>query len=83
MKNWLRDLAAKLKADLLKAHKSLTIWFNSAMGAIVVALPIAQDNFAQLQDYLPANFYHYAMGAVVVGNIVLRFKTSTSLAGKP
>jgi hypothetical protein len=33
-------------------------------------------------DYLPANLYHYLMGALVVGNIFLRFKTTTALANK-
>ncbi len=78
----LRDLWPKLRADVAKAHKSLTIWFNSVMGAVVVVLPMAQDNFVQLQDYLPANLYHYLMGALVVGNIVLRFRTTTALAAK-
>ncbi len=79
---WLLDLWAKLKADIVKAHKSLTIWFNSVMGVLVVALPAAQDSMPQLQDYMPANVYHYAMGVLVVGNILLRFKTSGALADK-
>ena len=82
MKNWLPDVWARFKGDVVNAHKSLTIWFNGIMGAAVVALPIAQDNFAQLQDYLPANPYHSMMGAVVVGNIILRFKTNGALAEK-
>lgn len=80
---YLEDLLSKVQADAVKAHKSLTIWFNSAMGAAVVALPMAQDQLPQLQDFLPANLYHYLMGALVVGNIILRFKTNTALADKP
>lgn len=82
MRQYLKDLCAKLKADLAKAHKSLTIWFNGAMGVAVVGLPMAQDSMPQLQDYLSANLYHYAMGALIVGNIILRFKTTSSLAEK-
>jgi hypothetical protein len=82
MKTWLKDLLDKLKADAVKAHKSLTIWFNSIMGAAVVALPIAQEQMPQLQDYLPASLYHYGMGALIAGNIILRFKTSGALADK-
>lgn len=82
MKSFLKDVWIRFKADIVKAHKSLTIWFNSVMGILVVALPMAQDNFAQLQGYLPANFYHYFMGAVIIGNIVLRFRTSAPLSAK-
>ncbi len=82
MKPYLKDHLAKLKADAVKAHKSLTIWFNSVMGVAVVVLPMAQDNFAQLQDYLPAELYHDMMGLLVVGNIILRFRTSTALSAK-
>ncbi len=79
---YLKDLAAGIRADLKGAKKSLTIWFNSLMGAVVVALPMAQDSLPQLQDYLPANVYHYLMAALVVGNIILRFRTSSALADK-
>ncbi len=82
MKSWFIDLLAKLRADIVKAHRSLTIWFNSVMGVLVVALPAAQDSMPQLQDFVPANVYHYAMGVLVVGNILLRFKTSGALADK-
>ncbi len=82
MKRYFADLWARTRANLAKAHKSLTIWFNSLMGALVVGLPVAQDSLPQLQDYLPANLYHYLMGALVLGNILLRFKTSVALADK-
>jgi len=64
------------------AWKSWTIWFNGVATAIVLGLPSAQDAFPQLQAYLPANVYKYAMAALVVGNILLRFKTNKSLADK-
>ncbi len=79
---WLRDLWRKISADLSRAHKSFTIWFNGLMAIAVTALPMAQDNLPQLQDYFPANFYHYLMGALIVGNIALRFKTNGALAEK-
>lgn len=82
MKSYLKDLRAKLSADAAKAHKSLTIWFNSIMGMAVVAMPALQDQLPQLQGYLPANLYHYAMGMLIVGNIILRFKTNGALADK-
>lgn len=79
---YIKDLFAKIKADAVRAHKSLTIWFNGVMAAAVVALPFAQDQLPQLQDYLPASLYHYGMGALIVGNIILRFKTNGALADK-
>ena len=82
MKHYLLDLWDKVRADAARAHKSMTIWFNSVMGMVVVALPSAQDQLPQLQEYLPAGMYHYLMGALIVGNIILRFKTTTALAAK-
>lgn len=82
MAEWMKDLWMQFSADLKKAHKSMTIWFNGIMGTIVIALPLAHDQLPQLQDYLPAAIYHYLMGAVVFGNIILRFKTTRALAQK-
>ncbi len=79
---YLKDLLSKLRANLVKAHKSMTIWFNGVMAAAVVALPMLQEQMPQLQEYLPASLYHYGMGALIVGNIVLRFKTNGALAEK-
>lgn len=82
MKAWFKDKLARLKADVAKAHKSMTIWFNSAMGFVIVALPYAQANLPQLQPYLPDGLYNHAMVVLVVGNIILRFKTRVALAAK-
>lgn len=68
--------------NLKKAHKSITIWFNSVMGLAVVLLPLAQDQLPQLQSYVPANVYQFAMGALIVGNILLRFRTVVALKDK-
>ncbi len=71
-----------VKAHLKGALRSFTIWFNALMAIAVTALPVAQDSFPQLQDYLPTNLYHWAMGALIVGNLLLRVKTNCSLAEK-
>lgn len=69
--------------DKLKnSWKSWTIWFNAFASAILLGLPSAQDAFPQIQSYLPANVYKYAMGALILGNILLRFKTNKSLSDK-
>jgi len=71
-----------LKAKLQKLHKSATIWFNSIAGTVVVGLPQAQDNFPNLMGHIPDKFYHYGMAVLVIGNIILRFKTNRPLEQK-
>lgn len=69
--------------DHLKgAWRSWVIRFNMAVGALASVLPMAQDSFPQLQPYIPANVFQYAMAALIIGNMLLRFKTSGSLADK-
>jgi len=76
------DNLKALRAKLAKMHKSLTIWFNGITGSLVVLLPFLQDQMPQLNPFLSENFFRYAMGAIVIGNIILRFKTAKSLAEK-
>lgn len=72
----------KLKQRLANAHKSLTCLFNGFVGSAVVLLPQAQESFPQLQGYMDAGMYKTAMGVLIVGNILLRFKTTCDLADK-
>jgi hypothetical protein len=62
--------------------KSWTIWVNGIASAVVAGLPMLQENFPQLQPYIPANFYKYAMLVIIAINIVLRFKTNKPLEQK-
>lgn len=71
-----------LKPKLQKLHKSATIWFNGVGAMVIMGLPQAQDSFPQFQGYIPEKFYHYGMGALVLGNILLRFKTTKALQDK-
>lgn len=69
--------------DKLKgAWRSWTIHFNAWMGVVLGGLPMAQDSFPQLQPYIPANLFQYGMAALIVGNLLLRFKTNSDLAHK-
>lgn len=70
--------AAKLKG----LKKSLTAWFNAAFASVVLALPMLQDTFPQLQAYLPDNVYKVMIVIVIVGNFLIRFKTTQDLADK-
>lgn len=71
MKNWIRG-----------ATRSATMWFNAVLGSVLTAVPIVQDAFPQLKEYMPDSWYRWGMGALVVGNILLRLKTNSSIPEK-
>ena len=62
--------------------KSLTVWFNTIVATVVSGLPFAIDSFPQVKGYVPDNIYSTAWVVLVVGNILLRFKTNSDLADK-
>lgn len=64
------------------ALRSLTIWVNGLAAAALAAAPVLQDSFPALQPYLGPDAYKYGMGAIVLANVLLRIRTSTSLADK-
>jgi hypothetical protein len=72
----------KIKIWLVGAFKSSTIWFNSAIGMLIVALPDIQNSLPQLSQFIPINIYHYLSIAAIIGNIALRAKTNKSLTEK-
>lgn len=64
------------------AWRSWTIHFNFWTAVIIECLPMAKDSFPELQPYIPANLFQYGMAALIVGNLVLRFKTTSCLSCK-
>jgi len=64
-----------LKAKLINSWKSFTNWFN-VIGAAVLQTIILDPS---LQELLAINDL---MWVILVGNIILRFKTTQSLADK-
>jgi hypothetical protein len=80
--DWIKDKLNDLLADVKRAYVSLTIWVNGVVLTIISILPLAQDYFPQMQEYLSPSFYKAAMGAIVFINIILRFKTTTALRDK-
>lgn len=62
--------------------KSLTVWFNSIGAAVLIGLPLAQESLPQLAQYIGPDLYKKLMAAVIVGNILLRFRTSKPLEQK-
>lgn len=69
-------------AKLRGLKKSLTAWFNAVFASVVIALPMLQDTFSQLQAYLPENIYRVMIIIVIIGNFMIRFKTTSDLADK-
>lgn len=67
--------------DKLKgAWKSWTIRFNAGAALVIAYLPMAQDSFPQMHQFLPDNVYQIGMLVLVVANTLLRFKTNTCLS---
>lgn len=62
--------------------KSWTVWFNGVIVALIALLPQLQDALPQLAPYVSPEIYKNATLFIVVVNLCLRFKTSTSLAAK-
>jgi len=57
-----------LVADWRQAWK----WF-STQGLIVLSIaPVVYENFAFVQDFVPASTYHYTMGALGLATLVSR-----------
>ena len=64
------------------AWRSKTIWFNTLVGIVIAGIPIVQETLPQLAPFIPAQFYQYGMGVMIVANMILRFVTTQSLAAK-
>lgn len=71
-----------IKARLRGMWKSLTIWFNGVLATVMAALPVLQDSIAQVREFVTADTYKALALALVVGNVLLRFRTTKDLADK-
>ncbi len=67
---------------LKNAWKSLTIWFNSLAGIVVMMGDTIKENLPMMQQYMTAENVKVAAIVVVAINVALRFKTNSSLADK-
>jgi len=75
-------LAQRFWRDCLKLHRSVTVWFNSALAFIAFVLPEIELFLPQLKDYLPEDNYKMLMLVALTGNFVIRFKTTKALRDK-
>lgn len=69
-----------MKNKLRGAWRSATVWFNSTLLAMLPLFEAVKSSVPELQSYLPDSAYKWVGLAVVVGNLLLRFKTNTDLA---
>lgn len=67
---------------LMGAFKSITIWFNSVIGAVMVAVPLIQEALPQLETILSPVDYQRLITALIIGNVLLRIKTTKALTDK-
>lgn len=76
--NYLQALIQKLKG----AKRSLTIWFNGVVSSVALLLPELVAFLPQIKEYLPTNFYGHLLVIALVGNFLIRFRTSSALEDK-
>lgn len=62
--------------------KSLTIWFNGILLALLPLMEYLKDSLPQLQEWLGADLYRTVGLIVVIGNILLRYKTNKPVSEK-
>lgn len=82
MYSYLYDCWTRLLAKCIRMHRSWVIRFNAFGAAIITGLPYLQDQWPQLQGLINDRFYHTALTIIILGNMVLRFKTSKPLEQK-
>ena len=64
------------------AVKSVTMWFNGVAVAFVLAAPEIINIVPQMKPYLTDARFEQTMLVVLIGNILLRVKTKSSLKDK-
>jgi hypothetical protein len=82
MKYWLHDKKVNLICDLKRIHTSMTIWFNGVVGMVALYLPELLTLMPQLQEYMEAPDYATWMKVLLIGNFLLRFKTTKAMRDK-
>jgi hypothetical protein len=70
------------KSKLRGAAKSNTIQFNVALIAMLPVFEAFIEAVPQFEQYVPGDIYKMMGLIAVIGNILLRFKTTTALADK-
>ena len=64
----------------MKAYwKSFTLWFNSAAASLALVLPELMVQLPVMKEYVPTDMYRWLFIVTVLGNVMLRFKTTTAV----
>ena len=71
-----------IKATLKGLWRSWTAWFAGILAAAPLALPRVQENFKAFAPYIPDALESKFMQLIAVAIVLLRIKTTTSLAEK-
>ncbi len=72
----------KLIERLKNSWLSLTIWFNGLLGIVWLFLPEILSTLPAIREYVDGNIYKTLMLVAVIGNMILRVKTTQDLANK-
>ena len=75
-------MSESLKSKLKGAWKSATIWFNTFALALIPLFDALQVALPMMREYGDGRFFAVFAMIVIVGNILLRFKTDSDLRDK-
>jgi hypothetical protein len=76
------EMSETLRSKLRGAWKSATIWFNTFALALIPLFDALQAGLPMLREYGDGRFFAVFAMTVLVGNILLRFKTNSDLRDK-
>lgn len=71
-----------VKFHVRGALKSWTVWFAALLAAAPDVVPMVQQNFAAFAPYIPDALESKFMQAIALAVVLLRLKTTASLAAK-
>lgn len=72
----------QLLGKLQGCYKSVVVWFNGLALSFVSLFELFHESLPELSQYVPDNLYKKLGLTIIVGNLLLRFKTSKSLQDK-
>lgn len=67
---------------LKKSWLSLTMWFNASLATVWLFLPELTSTLPAVREYLDGDVYKKLMLLAIIGNMILRVKTTQDLANK-
>lgn len=73
----------KLLIERLKrSWLSLTMWFNASLATVWLFLPELTSTLPAAREFLDGDMYKNLMLLAIIGNMILRVKTTQDLANK-